>query len=115
MSFARSLCFASALVVGSVASGCQSHDALPLPEVVPAGDVTDDPAHPLIARYWAELSPTGHLDLYELHPGNVIYRHLVESGVNYTYTGTATQDSTTTCPTPPCLPGAANQVTLFTD
>ena len=104
------------LVVGILASGCQSRDALDPPELVPAGEAVSDPGRPLVARYWAELAPTGRLDLYKIHPGNLIYRGAsIQSGLHYDYEGTATQDPSTTCATPPCLPGAANMVTLHTD
>ena len=116
MLYARRLVLSWVATVGILASACQSDDATPaMPEIVPAGVVSDDAHHPLVARYWAELSPEGRLDLHPIYPGNVIYRGRLETAVNYDYSGTAAQDSTTTCATPPCLPAANDQVTLYTD
>jgi hypothetical protein len=117
MLYARRWLFSSLLSVGILASACHSGDGTsgPSPEIVPAGDVVADVQHPLAARYWVELSPQGSLHLYPIYPGNVIYRGLLESAVNYDYSGTATQDQTTTCATPPCLPAVNSAVTLHTD
>src|SRR5262249_4638078 len=55
----------------------------------------------------------GRMDLFPLHPGNVIYRGERIVDLNYNYGGTATQDNT-------CQPGAScvppgTAVRLFTD
>jgi hypothetical protein len=62
----------------------------PQGEVVNAGTPQDDPAHPLLARFWMEVDPTkGHVTAYEIHPGNIIYRNqgvdVARSGLRYEY------------------------------
>src|SRR5688572_32208529 len=59
-------------------------------EVVNAGTPDDDPAHPLLTRFWMEVDPTkGHVTAYEIHPGNRIYRDkgidVTRSGLRYEY------------------------------
>src|SRR5262249_16251667 len=84
------------------------------PEVVPADQPVEIPGSPIAGRYWAEIHPgEGRMDLFPLHPGNVIYRGERIVDLNYNYGGTATQDNT-------CQPGAScvppgTAVRLFTD
>jgi hypothetical protein len=96
-------------------SGCSAERAsLPSDgEVVPADDPDPIPGTGIAARYWAELHPLeGRIDLFELYPGNIIYRGRHVEDLSYNYGGSATLGSCT--PSGSCLPPAGT-VKLFTN
>src|SRR5438552_6529520 len=102
-------------LVGFALAGCvdgaNSPWVDPGGEVVPAGDPVTIPGTAVAVRYWAEIHPlSGAIDLYEIHPGNVIYRDRNLEALNYNFGGTATQGTCT--PSGNCLP-AASAVKLF--
>jgi hypothetical protein len=106
-----------------------------VPEVVNAGEPTYDSARPLAARFWVEAEPKeGRLHIFEIHPGNVIYRDQeilspdfpessssgiggrdgvtqIQQGLRYQHAGTPATLSTCT-PGDSCVP-AAGTVRIF--
>jgi hypothetical protein len=105
------------------------------PEVVNAGEPTHDPERPMAARFWVEVEPTeGRMHIFEIHPGNVIYRDQeilspdfpelgagrggregvtqVQQGLRYQYPAMPNTTQSTCTPGGSCVP-AANTIRIF--
>ena len=81
-------------------------------EVVNAGTPEEIPGSVVAARYWIEGNPkTGEVNVFEIHPGNVIYRgegvSLTQQELRYNFSGTATRDTSCT-PGATCVPPASS-------
>lgn len=94
--------------------GCNNQDVQIFDngDIVPAVVLENIDGHAIAARYWIESKVEGKLDIFELHPGNVIYRsnNLADS-LNYGFDMAATQ---MVCDGGSCLP-TSNSIRLYTD
>ncbi|HJZ86049.1 MAG TPA: hypothetical protein VKN99_12810 [Polyangia bacterium] len=112
--YSRILALGGLVVLGGLGCDANRSGWPDVAEQVPADEVQDDPSHPIAARYWAEIDPVAAtMDLYRLHPGNIIYRNERIAEVRYGYAGNSAT-STSCGGGGNCLPGSGT-LNLFTD